>query len=681
VAGPWRLVREIGRGGGGQVFEAVHVDPTDGRRVALKVIPDGRMTPGQAEQFLQERALLARLEHPCIARLYDTGRTPGGAPYFTMEFVDGVPADRWLEQHPSGIRKLIEIFVQVTRALAYAHARMVVHGDLKPANLLIKSESGEPRILDFGAGRSLQNPGEPVPWIMLTPEYASPEQARGEPVTAASDLYQVGVLLRRLMPLTREKADIELRAIAARCTQPEPALRYSSADALCSDLEAWLQHRPVSAMQGSGAWYRARKAIRRNPTGVMLAASLVIGMAATGWQAWRAHQNSLQSRHRFEETRRVTRAMFQDIGRLPVAARKPIVENLATLLNRTADPKEADPEVLLELSRAWRTLGRVQGLPTSSNLGDSVGAMQSYAKAIHFAERARQADDKAGLEWLVILYSDTTRISRFEGEASNAQVHFGKLEAATSALRRYGPSATVAFGLGEIAFHRGTGNRNSGIEAFRLAVQAYEQAGLAQQLPFATTLKQLGALLLAENRLEESSKQYSRALALEKANKLEAFNMSYTLSDLSLISARQKHYSEALGYCREAMAIREAAHAQDPGDIRATTALANSTARMAMIHYEMGQFELAAGNLRNAISLRKEIHERNPSQDAGADLGSNLVFLARVLNKLDASRHRPEIASLLAATETLLARRPNDQLARYWKEVASEVNLGRFRKP
>lgn len=241
--GPWRIVKELGHGGMGCVYEAVHIDPSLSRRVAIKAIGAKRFHPGLIERFLQERAILARLEHPGIARLYDTGTTPTGLPYFAMEFIAGKTLDEWVAANQPTLRQNVELFAKICDAIAYAHRNLIVHGDLKPGNILVTAE-GEPRLLDFGIAKVLSD-GDPEGAPMLTPRHASPEQLAGLPVTTASDVFQAGLLLKGILP----QSNFELDAIIGKCLRPAPQERYPTADALRADLDAWLNSKPIAAVE------------------------------------------------------------------------------------------------------------------------------------------------------------------------------------------------------------------------------------------------------------------------------------------------------------------------------------------------------------------------------------------------------------------------------------------------
>ena len=195
--GPYRLLRRLGVGGMGQVWLAERVDGTIQRQVALK-LPRTGWAPGMAERLKQERDALAALEHPSIARLYDAGTTEEGRPYIAMEYVDGVPIDAYARAHGLTLRERLSLFLQVAGAVSYAHAHLVVHRDLKPSNILVSETQGV-RLLDFGAAKLLQEEGPGGDSELtrelgpaLSPDYASPEQIRGERVSVATDVYSLG---------------------------------------------------------------------------------------------------------------------------------------------------------------------------------------------------------------------------------------------------------------------------------------------------------------------------------------------------------------------------------------------------------------------------------------------------------------------------------------------------------
>ena len=285
--GPWRLTERLASGGMGVVYAAERDDNLYSRKVAVKLLR-GLSDPRTAERLAEERRILAGLQHPNIARLYDGGTTAAGLPYLVMEFVDGEPLDAWCQAHRPDLRQRLALFVRVCRAVQAAHAHLVVHCDLKPSNILVRAD-GEPVLLDFGIARLVDEGGEGERTTFCTPAYAAPETLAGRPVGVASDIFSLGVLLVELLadrrvergaddsaqPVVapslwagadcpwRRRLRGDLDAIAARACALEPAWRYPSVEALGNDVQRYLDHRAVAARQGSRL-YRFGRALRRH---------------------------------------------------------------------------------------------------------------------------------------------------------------------------------------------------------------------------------------------------------------------------------------------------------------------------------------------------------------------------------------------------------------------------------
>lgn len=324
--GPWRVVRPLGRGGMGEVMLVEHTNAELPMRAALKRMRHAATldTHGR-RRFREERRLLARLSHPGIARLIDGGVADDGTPWFAMEYVDGEPIDAWCRAQRLSVRERVRLMVRVCDAVQHAHQQLIVHRDLKPSNVLVTSD-GTPRLLDFGIAKLLSPDADEAADATrpgaapLSVPYAAPEQLRDEPVSTATDVYALGVLLHLLLtgqlpfgdgrdgrlaqerrilsgsttrPSTRVREDAldtagltaaslvralrpDLDTIITHAMAPDPAQRYASAAALGDDLRAWLDHRPLRARR-AGAWYRLRKFAQRNPA---LLAALTVGCTA-----------------------------------------------------------------------------------------------------------------------------------------------------------------------------------------------------------------------------------------------------------------------------------------------------------------------------------------------------------------------------------------------------------------
>jgi serine/threonine-protein kinase len=312
--GAYRVLREIGRGGMGNVYLAARADDAFQKLVAVKIIRRGMDLDDVVQRFRAERRILAILDHPNVSRLLDGGATDDGLPYFVMEFIEGEPIDKYCDAHKLTIAERLKLFQGVCSAVSYAHQNLIVHRDIKPANVLVTNE-GVPRLLDFGIAKLLApdtvTQEKTVTALRaLTPEYASPEQVRGEAITTASDTYSLGVLLYWLLtghrpyrspmssPEEIERAICEeepvtpslphdLGAIVLMALRKDPRRRYASVDQLSEDIRRYLQNLPVAARPDTHA-YRAAKFIRRNKRWVAMTAiafiSLTGGIAASLWQ-------------------------------------------------------------------------------------------------------------------------------------------------------------------------------------------------------------------------------------------------------------------------------------------------------------------------------------------------------------------------------------------------------------
>ena len=280
--GPYRLVRELGRGGMGIVYLAERADV--GSKVALKLITSHNASAEGIARFHYERRVLASLEHPYIARFLDAGIAEDETPWLAMEYVEGEAFDAWCASRDLPAAERVALFEKVCEAVAYVHRNLLVHRDLKPSNILINS-AGEPRLVDFGIAKLLADevPGRrtvaEAAGRPMTPEYASPEQLRGDRITPASDVFQLGLVLAELLKGRRPQGD--LSNIIGKSLAPEPERRYASADQLRDDIRAHREGRPVTARPGSLA-YRARKFVQRHKAAVamLLTINLLIVAAA-----------------------------------------------------------------------------------------------------------------------------------------------------------------------------------------------------------------------------------------------------------------------------------------------------------------------------------------------------------------------------------------------------------------
>lgn len=293
--GAWQAIRLLGRGGMGSVYLAERADGAFQMLAAVKVVPLALASEEIEERFLRERQFLAMLNHTGISRLIDGGVSELGLPFLVMEFVDGEPVDRYAARHALALEDRVALIRQMLGALAYVHKQEVLHRDIKPSNILV-DERGQVKLVDFGIARlmsaEIDSGGLTNPSLALTPDYASPEQLRGERPTQATDIYSTGILLYKLLTgqqPTREQGtarlqpiDPKLDSILAKATAADPARRYSSAEGMNADLDLYLAGKAPEAM-GQNTQAAIRVATRRRTLPIFAAVTLLIGIAALVW--------------------------------------------------------------------------------------------------------------------------------------------------------------------------------------------------------------------------------------------------------------------------------------------------------------------------------------------------------------------------------------------------------------
>jgi len=385
--GAYRLLRELGSGGMGVVWLAERTDGLINRQVALKLPHGAWKRAGLAERMAREREILATLTHPNIAHLYDAGVTAEGQPYLAIEYIEGERIDVFCRERNLDIRARLLLFSQVASAVAYAHGKLVVHRDLKPANIVVNAE-GQARLLDFGIAKLLdegtakETRFTEVSGRALTPDYASPEQILGEPLTIASDVYSLGIVLYELLSGERpyklrrdsrgalEDAILQsepappseklttaarrllrgdLDTVVLKALRKNPTQRYPTAHALLDDIERYLGSRPVLA-QPDSRWYRVRKFVERNKLAVGAAAGIFVailsGAAVAAWQA----RVAIAQKERAEEVQEFIAAIFRDADPTQGAGKSlSAAELLLQAERRLNERKDATPELRAQL--------------------------------------------------------------------------------------------------------------------------------------------------------------------------------------------------------------------------------------------------------------------------------------------------------------------------------------------
>lgn len=466
--GPYRLLTEIGSGGMGRVYRAVRADDEYRQEVAIKLVRAGADAGFVAQRLRAERQILASLAHPFIARLLDGGTTADGVPYLVMELIAGEPITDYCEERRLDVTARLELFLLVCSAVQYAHQHMVIHRDLKPSNILVTAE-GTPKLLDFGIAKLLE-PGAFAARAdatvntlrVLTPDYASPEQIKGETVTAASDVYSLGIVLHELLTGTRpsigaaepkkpstlvgapagsvaegspEKLRRRLRGdldnIVLMALRREPERRYGSVDRLADDIRRHLTHRPVSARRPT-LRYRATTFVARHglaaTTAAVIAAALIGGMLITLHEARVAQAQRARADRRFNDVRQLATTLILDvhdsIRDLPGAegARRLLIDTAVHYLDSLSQEAAGDPSLQRELAAAYQRLGDLQGRAREANEGDYAGAQRSYRRAFDLLEAslAPQPDDPGTQRDLIITCGKLSDLLWSQNDAAGA---------------------------------------------------------------------------------------------------------------------------------------------------------------------------------------------------------------------------------------------------------------------
>jgi len=493
--GPYRLEREIGRGGMGTVWLAERSDGRFERRVAVKFLSMALTGRTGLERFRREGRILGGLLHPQIAELVDAGVTEAGHPYLVLEYVDGEPIDAYCRRRNLDLHARVRLFLDVLAAVAHAHANLIVHRDIKPSNVLVRTD-GQVKLLDFGIAK-LMVPDEPADAALtsealaLTPLYAAPEQLRGEAVTAATDLYALGVLLYQLLagqhpagpgphspaelmraivetepPRPSDAAGIpdklrrqlrgDLDTIVLRALKKDPGERYASVTALEEDLRRYLQCEPIRARPDT-LLYRTGKFVARNRLavlGVTLASVALIVMAGV------AVRRGIEARNRFDQVRKMAHTFlfdfYDELDRVSgsTKAKELLVSTAREYLDSLVRSAGDDRGLLLELAEAYERLADVQGGSSFVNLNQRNPALESRMRAIEIRRQltGRDPTQDAKLVGLMVGVSDDLRNL---GRLDEALV-MGRqaVETGEELLRGAPPETLVSLGTAHVVLGR-----------------------------------------------------------------------------------------------------------------------------------------------------------------------------------------------------------------------------------
>jgi serine/threonine protein kinase/tetratricopeptide (TPR) repeat protein len=665
--GPYQIVKEIGIGGMGEVYRAVRADDEYRKEVAIKLVRSGQDSSFVLSRFKNERQILASLEHPNIARLLDGGTTEEGVPYFVMELIEGQRIDRYSDARKLATTERLKLFLQVCSAVQYAHQHLVIHRDIKPANILVTSER-VPKLLDFGIAKILESSEaadqheQTISLIrLLTPAYASPEQVKGEPITTASDVYSLGVVLYELLTgrtpynvptrtsheISRAvcEAELEKPSTAVRRKQSpddgegepsgdstfsagregspeklskrlsgdldnivlmalrkEPQRRYASVEQFAQDIRRHLEHLPVSARKDTFG-YRASKFIARHKVGVAVAALVTVALlSATGVtlrQARIARANETRAEKRFNEVRKLANSLMFEVH-----------DSIQDLPGATAARK-------LIIQRAQEYLDSL-AQESKSDPALLRELATAYSKLASVQGNGRDAN-----------MGDTPKAVQNYRKASALLEADASLEPANREVRFELAQANLNLGLCLVR----SGDKNGNKEATQRALGILES--LAASNPddqktqallgeaYAHTALNFGA----DNDVSQSLNYHEKALSLyellaklDPKNELFQTQLSFSHKRIGGALIVQNQLPAALEHERAALEIDEAQLTLHPDSVKTRYNITFTYSDTGFILGKQGDFDGAIKYYRKALDIREALAAADP-QDTRARAG------------------------------------------------------------
>lgn len=653
LIGPWRVVRLIGRGGMGSVYLVERADGQFDQQAALKLSRLGFDDEAAMVRFLAERQIVARLDHPNIARLIDGGVADDGRPYFAMELVTGEPLLAYVQARQLSIRDRLALFIQLGEAVQYAHRHLVVHRDVKPSNVLVTAE-GVPKLLDFGIAKlfdpdaGLAADGTVTRDRVMTPGYAAPEQIAGGPITTATDVYAMGVVLYELLcgrrpfeasgrsPRELEQEVLEraadrpsvmaadrrrrrqiagdLDTICLTALRKEPERRYRSAEQLVEDVRRHLAGLPVAARPDTLS-YRAAKFVHRHAIGVtMTAAAVVLVVAAAVALAVQSAQ-AARERDKAQQVAALLIDVFEvadpsEVRGAQVTAREVLDRGVERVERTLGSQPEVQADLLGVLGRVYRNLGlyeRATGL--TARALDLVAGLSGARSAAAAATRSRLGE-------LHYLKGDYPRAEATLREALSAQETIAgpaSPEVAVT-LNHLGKTLQAQGRLDEAETTLG--------RALAISTAAYGES----HAQVAEAVTNLGAVMFVRGRLDQAGTLFQRALDVRRRLLGDDHPLvAAALSNLATLLSRTGDLDGAERIGREALAV--ARRVYGPEHPRVATVLNN----LGLTEFARNNPAAAEPWLAESLAMRRKLLP--PAHPETAQSLANLGLIVQTLKR------------------------------------------------
>ncbi len=696
--GPYRVERELGRGGMGVVLLASRADQQYRKQVAIKLLRPGHDGEHIFRRFQNERQILANLEHPNICRLLDGGVTEDGEPYIVMEHVRNArPIDEYCASRDLGLNERLDLFRQACSAVQYAHRFLIVHRDLKPSNILVTDE-GIVKLMDFGIAKNLlAGFDDPSPQTLgvqpMTPAYASPEQLRGEAISTASDVYSLGVVLYELLTGHRpfesaekglpnmvqsiceeepERPSVSLRPrpdslssirtgkpgegfierlrgdldwIILMALRKDPMRRYVSVEQFSEDIRKYMAGLPVIARSDTFS-YRAGKFFHRNKLGIAAVALIVVTLAG-GVVSTRREQ--ARTRARFNDVRALANSILFEISDairdLPgsTPARLLLVERAQTYLDKLDHESGDDPSLERELAEAYKKVGEVQYRVGYPNLGDINGALVSARKELALRERIRSGDHSIAAKLAV----------------ADAHMRLGELLDGTADPQSAGAHIQQALQIREALYAENPKNvevRSDLARSYRVAGDREKMGGHAQAF-YDLNQKALNIRegLLAENPSDE---------ALQRQYSMDLVRIGDSLGSPN--ETNLGRYDEARATYERALEIRSALAAANPTNAVGVRDVSNVYQRLGSLLEHIGRYNESLEMSQKGLAISERLFDADPANfEVRRDI---IVFhdqLGRAYTKLaDYPAAEKTLRTSLDIASELIAKNPGSERSR-----------------
>ncbi len=639
--GNYKITGELGAGGMGAVYLAERADGAFSQQVALKLIKRGMDSDAILRRFFTERQILASLKHPNIAHLIDGGTTGDNLPFFVMERVEGETITEYAERENLDLEDRLKLFREVCAAVSFAHTNLVIHRDLKPSNILV-TKDGSAKLLDFGIAKLLksENEGDTATRnFVFTPEYASPEQVKGEKLTTATDVYSLGVILYELLtgnrpykteskniseiiravcetqperpssvvsrPRQIEKGDTnqnkqrtndhgqltkslrgDLDNIILKALRKEQTRRYSSVEQFSEDIRRHLEGLPVTASRDT--WkYRASKFVQRNRIGVaaigLILLTLFAGIRAPLSPANIARRERAKAERRFNDVRQLANSFMFEINeqiiKSPIKARELLVQRAVEYLDKLAAESGNDAELQSELATAYEKIGDVQSEIFKPNAGKTSEALFSHQKALALRQKL------------------------FAGEPNAARA----ISVASSYLR----VGDVLLMCGKISE-----TRENYREAVRILEPVFsaEPKNAAVQDKLASSFARLGQSILRSGSLSESLENYEKSLKIYQNLAAEnpettkyQRNVGIIFSYIGFVKMEMGRTEEAAAYYGNWLEIEKKIFEKDKNNIESSSFVSTAQIWFGVALSEQGKIQQAITHFNEGIKIQEAV--------------------------------------------------------------------------